>query len=104
MSKDNFAGNLLIERLAIATGSTATGATAVAGQVFAYGRIFSGGSLEIGGSYVLSSGASTAFASGNGYLVGAAEVINFPAVGTMWMISTGSTCVLQIVRGLSPGV
>lgn len=102
MARVDDIANLVPERLVIGL-SAIVGVTAQPFQSVVTIKILSGNSLEIGGSFALSAGASTAFTWGAGYLLGTSEVLSFNATGTFFLAATGATVTALVLRGAGPG-
>jgi hypothetical protein len=102
MARVSDIANLLPERIIVGP-SAIVGVTAFVHQSFVNIKILSGGSLEIGGTYALSSGATTAFTWGNGYLLGATEILGFNATGNFFLAATGATVTVFVLRQQGPG-
>ena len=83
--------------------STIVGVSFWPQQVGVIIKNFSGGSLEIGGTYVLSAGATAAFTWGNGYIFGAGEALSLNHTGMMYLAATGATVTAMVVRGRTSG-
>lgn len=86
--------NLYAESLALPAGVTAV-IPSVQGQIGAILKYVSGGSIQI-------IGASNALGSTYGinrlYLLGTTEILNVNMCGPMYLIATGSTCVVNLLR------
>ena len=77
------------------------GVTIGAGQVSVSLKWFSGGTLEIGGTYVLSStGVTTAFTWGTGYVLDTTESLSSNMSGNFYLAASGSTVVAMLLRGI----
>ncbi len=73
-----------------------TGGVGVNSQVIKY---FSGGSLAIYGDTVSAAGASTL----NGYLMGTSEALNIGGPAAYYLVATGATAVVMILRTKTAG-
>ena len=82
--------------------SSIVGVTVIPFQTKINIKIVSGNSLEVGGSYSLLTGASTAFTWGSGYLLGATEILSFNSTGNFYLAATGATVTAHILRGRGP--
>lgn len=101
MARVDDIGSVIPERLVVGL-SSIVGVSAIPFQSAVVIKILAGSSLEIGGSYALSSGASTAFTWGAGYLLGTSEVLSFNATGTFYLAATGATVTASILRLRGP--
>lgn len=88
---------LFSETLALPSGVTAL-IPKLPTQIGVIFKYQSGGSLSIVGA---SSSFGSTFATSNSYLVGTGEVINLALSGDLYLIATGSTCVVAMERLLS---
>lgn len=79
------------------------GLTALPGQIAMTVKYMSGGTLEIGGSYSLVNGVSTAFSWGNGYQLSSSEIFNANMSGGYLLAASGATSIAHVIRGLSEG-
>ena len=83
--------------------STIVGVTAIPFQSSVILKILSGNSLEIGGTFCRSNGATAAFTWTKGYLLGTSEVLSFNCTGTFYLAATGATVTVHMLRGLGQG-
>jgi hypothetical protein len=91
---------MLAQRVTVGL-SSIVGITLASSQNAILIKKISGGSLEIGGTYSLSStGATTPFTWGNGFLVGNSELISGNISGQFYLAATGATVTCNILRGL----
>lgn len=102
MARVDDIGQLVTEIMTLGL-STIVGITALPFQSAVQLKYLSGGSLEIGGTYSLSAGASTAFTWGKGYLMGTSEVYSANSIGAIYMAATGATTIVHVIRALGPG-
>lgn len=101
MARVDDIGSVIAEKLYVGL-SSIFGVTAIPFQSATVIKILSGNTLEIGGSYSMLNGASTAFTWGSGYVMGASEVLAFNATGNFYLAATGATVTALVLRMRGP--
>lgn len=80
--------------------SSIIGVTVWPGQVSVSLKYFTGGTLEVGGTYAVTAGATVAFTWGKGYVMDTAESLSSNMSGIFYLAATGATVTAMLIRGI----